>query len=101
VSPATAEAASLRAERLRLAQFCELQKTISEKNDCKQPQTNSDFPLILPRHYAASGLLNLQTTLTKAVTLVTPGVKLPEAKISIKAQNKRPSPEIIRRGTFT
>jgi hypothetical protein len=34
-----------------------------------------------PRHYAASGLLNLQTTLTKAVAPVTPGVKLPVAKI--------------------
>ena len=29
------------------------------KTGAKQPQTNSDFPLILPRHYAASGLLNL------------------------------------------
>ena len=43
----------------------------------KQPQTNNDFLLTLPRHYAASGLLNLRTTLTEAVTPVTPGVKLP------------------------
>ena len=35
-SPATAEAASFRTGRLRLAQHCKLQKTISKKNDCKQ-----------------------------------------------------------------
>jgi len=47
-----------------------------KKTAIKQPQPNNDFPLNLTRHYAASGLLNLQTTLTKAVTPVTPGVKL-------------------------
>jgi len=36
VNPATAEVTIHHAGRLRLAQFCELQKTISEKNDCKQ-----------------------------------------------------------------
>jgi hypothetical protein len=56
VSPAKAETASLRAGRLRLAQFCELQNR--QKPAVKQPQTNNDF-LYPPRHYAASGLLNL------------------------------------------
>ncbi len=60
-SPATAEAASLRVGRLRLARHCELQKAIFEKRPqttqfkelqnrrttktgAKQPQTNNDFP---------------------------------------------------------
>ncbi len=69
-------------------------KKISKKNDCKQrnstnckkrrttetgakPAPKTTIPITQPRHYAASGLLNLQTTLTKAVAPVTPGVKLP------------------------
>ncbi len=37
-----------------------------------------------PRHYAASGLLNLLTTLVQAIACTTPGVKLPGAKIKQK-----------------
>ena len=87
-SPATTEVTIHRAGRLRPAQHCKLQKTISKKNDCKQPQTNNDF-LYPPRHYAASGLLNLPTTLTKAVTPVTPGVKLPGTKNNSKENSQR------------
>jgi hypothetical protein len=75
-----------------------LQKTISEKNDCKQRKpTNCKTAkkqrsnnrkerilLTLPRHYAASGLLNLQTTLIRTMIRTTPGVKLPGAKIKQK-----------------
>ncbi|WP_304472292.1 hypothetical protein, partial [uncultured Parasutterella sp.] len=48
-----------------------------EKTAIEQPSANNYSLSILLHHYAASGLLNLPTTLTKAVTLVTPGVKLP------------------------
>ena len=58
--------------RRRLAQLCELPR-------------KQQIPLILPRHYTASGLLNLHTSLTRALTPVTPGVKLPEAKIARKS----------------
>ncbi len=58
--------------RLRLAQLCELPR-------------KQQIPLILPRHYTASGLLNLHTSLTRALTPVTPGVKLPEPKIARKS----------------
>ena len=47
-----------------------------QKTAIEQPSANNYFLSILPRHYAASGLLNLQTTLTRAITPVTPGVKL-------------------------
>ncbi len=82
--------------RLRPAQHCKLQKTISEKNDCKQrkptncktaknrrkkPPDKTNNSLNPPRHYAASGLLNLQTTLMRTMIRTTPGVKLPGAKI--------------------
>ena len=63
--------------RLRLAQFYELQKPQNYRNRRKTRPKNNYSLSILSRHYAASGLLNLQTTLTKAVTPVTPGVKLP------------------------
>ena len=49
-------------------------KLPNEKNRSKK-QNNYSLS-IHPHHYAASGLLNLPTTLTKAVTPVTPGVKL-------------------------
>ena len=39
-------------------------------------QQKNNFPLILLRHYAASGLLNLQTTLMRTMIRTTPGVKL-------------------------
>ncbi len=59
------------------------------KTGAKQPQTNNDFLLILPRLYAASGLLNLRTTLTRAVTLVTPGQLFSDAKIADSAAGCR------------
>ena len=37
---------------------------------------NNYFLSTLPRHYAASGLLNLQTTLMRTLIRTTPGVKL-------------------------
>ncbi len=37
-----------------------------QKTAIEQPSANNYFLSILPRHYAASGLLNLQTTLTKS-----------------------------------
>jgi hypothetical protein len=46
-----------------------------QKPAVKQTQTNNDF-LYAPRHYAASGLLNLQTTLMRTMIRTTPGVKL-------------------------
>ncbi|WP_304953603.1 hypothetical protein, partial [uncultured Alistipes sp.] len=55
----------------------------TDKTSCQTTANKQRF-LTLLRHYAASGLLNLRTTLTKAVTPVTPGVKLPEAKIKQK-----------------
>jgi len=93
-SPAKAEVTIHRAGRLRLAQHCKLQKTISEKNDCKQRKPTNykiakreklrkttaneqRFSLNPPRHYAASGLLNLLTTLMRTMIRTTPGVKLP------------------------
>ena len=78
----------------RTTQFHELQKTaeqqkptIKQRNSTNyktgknrrsnnRKQNNYSLSTHL-RHYAASGLLNLQTTLTRAVTLVTQGVKLP------------------------
>jgi hypothetical protein len=57
VSPATTKVTIHRAGRLRLAQHCELQKTIFEKR--LQTTANEQRFLTLPRHYAASGLLNL------------------------------------------
>ncbi len=50
----------------------------------RKPRPINKQSLNHPRHYAASGLLNLQTTLTRAVAPVTPGVKLPGAKIKQK-----------------
>ena len=93
--------------RLRPAQHCKLQKTISEKNDCKQRKpTNCKTAkkqrsnnrkerilLTLPRHYAASGLLNLQTTLIRTMIRTTPGVKLPGAKIKQKLFTRKSSAE--------
>ena len=43
------------------------------KTGGKQPQPNNDFLLILPRHYTASGLLNLPAALAQAVACTTPG----------------------------
>ncbi len=104
-SPAKAEAASLRVGRLRLAQHCELQKTIFEKRlqttqayelqnrrttkTGGQTTANKQRFLTLPRHYAASGLLNLRTTLTRAVTLVTLGQLFSDAKIADSAAGCR------------
>ena len=51
---------------------CEL-KTQNDKKPAQKPPQKQTIPLTLLRHYAASGLLNLLTTLTKAVTPVTPG----------------------------
>ena len=92
MSPATAEAASLRAGRLRLAQFCELQNR--QKNSDQTTANEQRFSFNPPRHYAASGLLNLQTTLAQAVACTTPGVKLPKAKI-IKTE-RTPTGEHLR-----
>ncbi len=80
VSPAKAEAASLRAGRLRLAQFCELQNRQKPAQNNRK-QTTIPNP---PRHYVASGLLNLLTTLIRTMIRTTQGVKLPEAKIKQK-----------------
>jgi hypothetical protein len=63
---------------LRLTQYANCK---TDKTGGKQPQTNNDFLLTLPRHYAASGLLNLLTTLMRTMIRTTPGVKLPGAKI--------------------
>jgi hypothetical protein len=49
------------------------------KTGAKQPQTNNDF-LYPPRHYTASGLLNLQTTLIRTMIRTTQGVKLLERR---------------------
>ncbi len=72
-SPAKAEAASLRAGRLSLAQLCELQNRRTTKTAIEQPSANNYSLSILLRHYAASGLLNLLTTLAQAVACTTPG----------------------------
>jgi len=71
--------------RLRLAQLCELPR-------------KQQIPLILPRHYTASGLLNLHTSLTRALTPVTPGVKLPGAKIKQKLFTRKSPPERLEEG---
>ncbi len=64
-------ATSIKTRRLRIAKTAEPQKPAQKPSD----KTNNS--LNPPRHYTASGLLNLRTTLTRAVTPVTPGVKLP------------------------
>ena len=62
-----------------------LKQRASAPGDCGSRatlRTPNNYSLsILPRHYAASGLLNLRTTLVQAVACTTPGVKLPKAKI--------------------
>ena len=64
--PATAEAASFRTGRLRPAQLCELQNRRTTKNGDRTTANEQQFSLNPPRHYTASGLLNLPTTLTKS-----------------------------------
>ena len=61
--------------RLRLAQHCELQNRRTRKPAQKNARQNKQS-LNLLRHYAASGLLNLQTTLMRTMIRTTPGVKL-------------------------
>ena len=62
-----------------------------QSNNC----TQTTLPyIILLRHYAVSGLLNLQTTLTKAVTLVTPGgvADRPDAPGHLRGLKRKPLP---------
>ena len=58
-SPATAEAASLRAGRQRPAQLCELRNRRTRKTGAKKPPDKTNNSLNPLRHYAASGPLNL------------------------------------------
>ena len=100
---ATAEAASFRAGRLRLAQHCKLQKTIFEKRlqttqayELQKPQNHrnrrktrpkNNYSLsTLPRHYTASGLLNLQTTLTKSRNPCHSGCEVAFAKVKVRGE---------------
>ncbi len=78
---------------LRPAQLCELQNRRTTETGAK-PAPKTTIPITQPRHYAASGLLNLQTTLVQAVACTTPGVKLPKAKI-IKTE-RTPTGEHLR-----
>ena len=48
-------------------------KPQNDKNRRKTTANEQRFSVILPRHYAASGLLNLLTTLAQAVACTTPG----------------------------
>ncbi len=63
-------ATSIKTRRLRIAKTAEPQKPAQKTPD---KTNNSLYP---PRHYAASGLLNLQTTLVRTMIRTTPGVKL-------------------------
>ncbi len=79
---------NLQKKRLQTTQFYELQKPQNHRNRRKTTANKQRF-LTLLRHYAASGLLNLQTTLTRAVTLVTPGQLFSDAKIADSAAGCR------------
>ncbi len=87
-------------KRLQTTQFCELQNR--QKPAVKQPHANNYSLSILPRHYAASGLLNLLTTLTRALTLVTPGgvADRPDAPGHLRGSKRKPLPEIDRAAVF-
>ena len=85
-SPATrrlAILAPLASARKHLLHHYRYRESVANFKNTKRPKQT--IPLILPRHYTASGLLNLHTSLTRALTPVTPGVKLPEAKIARKS----------------
>ena len=47
----------------------------TDKTSCQTTANNYSLSILL-RHYAASGLLNLQTTLVRTMIRTTPGVKL-------------------------
>ena len=49
-------------------------KTISEKKRLQTTANEQRFSFKPPRHYTASGLLNLLTTLAQAVACTTPGI---------------------------
>ena len=88
-------ATSIKTRRLRIAKP---PKTSDRRTVRKQL-----FPYItLPRHYAASGLLNLLTTLTRALTLVTPGgvADRPDAPGHLRGSKRKPLPEIDRAAVF-
>ena len=51
-------------------------KTAEQENRRKKTPDKTNNLLTLLRHYAASGLLNLQTTLMRTMIRTTPGVKL-------------------------
>jgi len=52
--------------RLQITQANELQNRRTKKPAKKTPEKQNNYPLsILPRHYAASGLLNLPAALTR------------------------------------
>ncbi len=72
------------------------------KTGGKQPHANNYSLSILPRHYAASGLLNLPTTLTRAVAPVTPGgvADRPDAPGHLRGSKRKPLPEIDRTAVF-
>ncbi len=73
--------------RLRLAQRCELPKQL--------------FPyLTQPRHYAASGLLNLLTTLVRTLVRTTPGRKLQATKLTDSARIRHAAPGLASEATI-
>jgi len=51
-----------------------------EKPAQKKRPTKQTIPYTLLRHYTASGLLNLQTTLIRTMIRTTPGMKLLERR---------------------
>ncbi len=89
-SPATTEAASLRAGRLRLTQHCELQNRRTTKNGDRTIVRKQLFlinpPTPLRRQRTAE---STQTTLTRAVTPITPGQLFSDAKIADSAAGCR------------
>ncbi len=73
--------------RLRLAQRCELPKQL--------------FPyLTLLRHYTASGLLNLLTTLVRTMVRTTPGRKLQATKLTDSARIRHAAPGLASETTI-
>ncbi len=100
-SPATTKVTIHRAGRLRLAQHCELQNR--QKLTVKQPHANNftlyNPPAPLRRQRTAESTC---TTLTKALTLVTPGgvADRPDAPGHLRGSKRKPLPEIDRAAVF-
>ncbi|MDE6827451.1 MAG: hypothetical protein K2P46_01870, partial [Alistipes sp.] len=55
---------------------CDTANCKTAKNRRKTTANEQRFSFKPPRHYAASGLLNLQTTLMRTMIRTTPGMKL-------------------------